>query len=106
MCEGASVLQDAGHKAERTAGGKPLPSAGKPRLGDALGAILGQLNSGPAEDIGARMPADLSDSPEDQQLVEAFAAMAPTLDALFAVCMCVYVGVCVRLAYAAVHLCQ
>ena len=89
------MLQDAGHKAERTAGGKPLPSAGKPRLGDALGAILGQLNSGPAEDIGARMPADLSDSPEDQQLVEAFAAMAPTLDALFAVCMCVCVGACV-----------
>ena len=41
------------------------------------------------------MPADLSDSPEDQQLVEAFAAMAPTLDALFAVCMCVCGGACV-----------
>jgi hypothetical protein len=91
------VLQDAGHRAERTAGGKPLPSAGKPRLGDALGAILGQLDSGPAEDNGARMPTDLSDSPEDQQLVEAFAAMAPTLDALFAVCMCVCVGACVCL---------
>jgi len=63
-------------------------ATGKPRLGDALGAILGQLDAAPEPPEGdaARNPVDLSDSPDDQKLVEAFKAMAPTLDALFAVC--------------------
>ena len=56
----------------------------KPRLEDALGAVLSQLECRVEAAEGERAM-NLHDSPEDKKLAETFKAMDPTLDALFAV---------------------